>query len=95
VCSRIEQVLFLYEVDNIAFTNLLNRDLRVRIENNGRVELTPANVLELDVVRWTCVPLLTVGLVLSILVADWTGNSCESVITIKLLHGLIPGNLSI
>jgi hypothetical protein len=85
VCSRIEQVLFLYEVDNIAFTNLLNRDLRIRIENNGRVELTPANVLELDVVRWTCVPLLAVGLVLSILVADWTGNSCESVITIKLL----------
>ena len=37
MCSRIEQVLFLYEVDNIAFTNLLNRDLRVRIENNGRV----------------------------------------------------------
>ena len=24
MCSRIEQVLFLYEVDNIAFTNLLD-----------------------------------------------------------------------
>ncbi len=75
VCLNTIAVLFLYEVDNIAFANLLSEDLRVRVERDGRVKLAPANLRELRTLRQICVPCMSIGLILSILVADWTGNS--------------------
>ena len=75
VCLNSIAVLFLFAVDTIAFTHLLNEKLRARVLECGRVELTDENAEELRAMTRAFGPLAAFGLLVSIWVAGDQGNS--------------------
>ena len=62
-------------VDNIAYSHLIGEQLRTRVEQLGHVELSDANLHEIQVDRRTYGVLLGGGLLRSIALANSTGSS--------------------
>ena len=67
----------LLSVDNIAYSQLIGEQLRTRVEQFGHVELSDANLHEIQVDRRTYGVLLGGGLLYSIFAAKYTGSSYD------------------
>ena len=75
VCLNTIAVLFLYDIDNIAFSQLLPERLRSRIERDGKVQLDDEDVAGMQVLRHTYMPVIASGVVLGVIVAASEGSS--------------------
>lgn len=78
VCLNTIAVLFLYDIDNIAFAQLLPERLRSRIERDGRLQLEDRDIVGMQVLRRTYLPMIAGGVVLGVIVAAAEWNLATS-----------------
>ena len=85
LCLNSVAVLFLYEVDNIAFANLLDERVRVRVEQLGRIDLSEVNLQAIQLERRALGSSIVVLLMAGLLSSGWAGNSFESILPVTFL----------
>jgi hypothetical protein len=78
VCLNTIAVLFLYDIDNIAFAQLLPERLRSQIERDGRLQLEDKDIVGMQVLRRTYLPMIAGGVVLGVIVAAAKWNVATS-----------------
>ncbi len=75
ICMNSVAVLFLCEIDNLAFTFGLGEHMRSRVEEAGRVILNDVEAKHMVVMKELHVTLLVLFQVLFVLVAPWFGSA--------------------
>eukprot|EP01052_Picozoa_sp_SAG31_P024019 SAG31_NODE_2017_length_6663_cov_3.680530_6_plen_223_part_00 len=75
ICLNTIAVLFLYDVDNMAFAHLLSDELRCSVIRGGRVLLSAQEAHEMQIVRRTSTPAVVAGLLMAVLAAATVGNA--------------------
>ena len=55
ICLNAVAVVFLLDLDNLAFSHGLNEETRMEAEKFGKVPMTSKNRLEEDITKWICV----------------------------------------